>query len=193
MLPFFVANLNHLRYQVGPPPGGRQNLSRPSLRHLSFSLRQLQALSLRESLVATFNRLGMELTRGKQTLSQISNRNKNAVSGNVATPERAKMRPVASPLATNHLPLLASHRLSNRHLRTIRNHCKSFNTKDVTFSNRPKSGPPLLPFPRALRRWPPPPEHARMSLRLLLPEVLQRYLSGLQGRACSPFHLAGTL
>jgi hypothetical protein len=174
VLPSFVANLNHLRPHAGPAPNGRKNPPPISLRHSSLSSPQKAG----KNLVATFAKPRFELTHCKQMLSQISNRNKFAVFENA----RSGMRANATRRAPN----------SNRHLETIRNRCKPFNTKDVTFSNRPKLRVSLIPLCRASRQWPPPPWRARMGMRLLLPEILQRFSSGLQGRACCPFHSAGT-
>lgn len=93
---------------------------------------------------------------------------------------------VKSPLATR-----TALQFSNRHIPILEFLLTYRKQKALAISNRHTL--PVFLF-ASIRLAPhPPPSRARMGMRLLLPDSIQRNLLGLQDRICSPFPLTGTV
>jgi hypothetical protein len=118
-------------------------------------------------------------------LETIRNRRNPSEFNQMTFSNRPKKKDSISPsqLTTQCIP--------NRPYRRLEINISPTKQRTEVLSNRPKSSVLLFAF-LTPPRWLQPPSRARIPMRSPHLKILLRNPSGLQDRACSPFHLAGT-
>jgi hypothetical protein len=177
VLPSFVPRFSQLRPYTSLPESSHRNLSRNSLRHSLCSSLQHRAPSLqtaKKKLMETHPNSKLGPNNCNHSRLTLANRNSTHCFSLSSLQDRASTLPN-----------------SNRPYCRLEINISPTKQRTEVLSNRPKSGlfesAFLIP-----RQWPPRPLRARMGTRSPHLKILLRNPSGLQDRACSLFHLAGT-